>query len=268
MKLGFSSLGCPGDNVDELLVRAQKLGVSCLELRTVRGTVSLWDLPEFSTAALPETAKRFSEAGIAPVVIGTSGSFASGNILERNERLSMLKRYCEIAQGLGCPYLRVFGGPIPDGMTRDQVIYNDLAGYSRACELAAPYHVQLLFETHDDFSRSDDVLSLVEGLRGKAGVIWDVLHPYRFGESPAETWRKLRPYVKHVHIKDSLNFTEKDFDIASIGTGRVPLREIVQMLATDGYDGCLCYEWEKHWHPEIASADEEFPKFVQWMRQQ
>ena len=267
MKLAFSSLGCPQDRVDDLLQRARELGADGVELRTLESTVKLWELEDFSESNLPRTREKFRAAGIVPVVVGSSGSFAAPESEKRKVHMEQLERYCMIAQGLGCPYVRVFGGPIPAGQSRERTVELDLEGYCRAAELAQAHQVTLLFETHDDFSRSDWMLPLLRGLDGKAGVIWDILHPYRFGEAMTDTWNNLAPYVRHVHIKDSMQFSTDGFDIASIGTGRVPIGEALKILNDAGYQGYFCYEWEKHWHPEIESAQTEFPRYMRYMRQ-
>ena len=37
------------------------------------------------------------------------------------------------------------------------------------------------------------------------GVLWDTHHPWRFlGEKIAETFERLRPWVRHTHFKDSV----------------------------------------------------------------
>ena len=44
---------------------------------------------------------------------------------------------------------------------------------------------------------------LAEADPAEAGVLWDVEHPYRRGERPADTAAGLRPYLRHTHFKDS-----------------------------------------------------------------
>lgn len=265
MKLCFSSLGCPQDTVDALIARMSALGAQAVELRTLESTVELWKLADFGPGAIAQTRQKFENAGLAVAVVGTSGCFANADPASRLARIEMLERYADVAAGLGCPYLRVFGGPVPAGQSRAQALQNDIEGYSMALDALRGYPVQLLFETHDDFSRSDWMLPLVAALPG-TGVIWDILHPYRFGEPMEETWARLGPYVRHVHIKDSAHFSPTGFDIAHIGQGSVPVKTALQLLKNAGYDGCLCYEWEKHWHPDIDSADIAFPRYIAYMR--
>lgn len=265
MKLAFSSLSCPSCTVDELIKYAQDYGFQGVELRTVQSTVNLWELDEFAVDALPETRRKFEAAGIEVVVVGTSLTFAKDEPGWRCQQLKLLEKFCIIAQGLNCPYLRVFGGPIPPGDTYEAVLERDISGYRQAVETAASYGVTLLLETHDDFSTSSALLPLLEGVGHQAGVIWDILHPYRFSEPMDVTCRNLLPYLRHVHLKDSLEYSEDGFDIALPGQGTVPVQEALSLLKVCGYKGYLCFEWEKHWHPEIQDAEIALPEYISYM---
>ena len=50
------------------------------------------------------------------------------------------------------------------------------------------------------------------------------------------------------------------------GEGEIPLAEILGLLRRQGFDGWLSYEWEKKWHPELASAEVALPHYVSAMR--
>jgi hypothetical protein len=49
--------------------------------------------------------------------------------------------------------------------------------------------------------------------------------------------------------------------------GDVPVKSQVQVLATAGYRGYYCFEWEKKWHPEIEEPEVAFPHFARTMTQ-
>lgn len=267
MKLAFSSLSCPSCDVDSLIRMAVHYGFEGLELRTLQNTINLWDIPDFAPGALPMTCDKLRQAGLEVLVVGTSVSFAKPDPGSRETQLNLVRKFSAIAKGLNCPFLRVFGGPIPEGGTYEEVLARDIEGYREAIQIAESYGVTLLFETHDDFSTSGALLPLLEGVEGKAGVIWDILHPYRFGEPMETTCEMLLPYVRHVHIKDSCVYSKNGFDIALPGEGSIPIRQAVSLLKDAGYDRYLCFEWEKHWHPEIQDADTALPHFMKYMKE-
>jgi sugar phosphate isomerase/epimerase len=160
----------------------------------------------------------------------------------------------------------VFGGPVPEGQTMEETLKWDAEGYTGAIPVIAQYGVTMLFETHDSFSTSKGLLPLIKMLEGNFGVLWDILHPYRFGEAIEETWKNLGPWVKHVHIKDSKVFSGEAFDFMLMGEGILPVKQIMDLLKAGGYDGFYSFEWERGWHPEIPSCEIAFPRYIEYMQ--
>ncbi|MDR0998249.1 MAG: sugar phosphate isomerase/epimerase [Treponema sp.] len=267
MKLSFSSLGCPDYTIDQIVACAEEYGYDGVEIRTVQNTVKLWELPDLSgAAALKIAKKKFDDAGLEIPVVGASGSFAKAGKDHQQEQLEQLKQYGEIAQGLGAPYIRVFGGPVPEGQTMEECVKWDIEGYEKAIPVMEQFGVTLLLETHDSFSKSESLLPIIVGLKEKIGVIWDILHPIRFGEAFEDTARNLKPYIKHVHIKDSKVFNEKAFDFELPGNGSMPIPKLIENLRSISYNGYLSFEWERGWHPEIPSCEVAFPHYINYMR--
>jgi sugar phosphate isomerase/epimerase len=120
-----------------------------------------------------------------------------------------------------------------------------------------------MYAEHDDFSTSARILDLISGIStGEVGVIWDVLHPYRFGEAVEDTYAALKDKIFHVHIKDSANYSPSGFDITLIGEGKVPIKKCFDLLKKDGYESYLSFEWEKLWHPEIPEPEIAIPHYA------
>ena len=268
MKLSFSTLGCHDYNLDQIISCGKKFGFKGVELRFVDKNVKLWELPEFGSASsLANSKRRLNDAGLEVCVVGASGSFAKAGLEHRKEQIELFRRWAEVAQGLGCPYIRVFGGPVPEGQTMEETLKWDIEGYNEAFPVIDKYGVTMLFETHDSFSTSKGLLPLLQNLKGNFGVVWDLLHPLRFGEPYEETWKNLGPWVKHVHVKDSKVYSETDFDFMFLGEGKLPLPGMINFLKKNGYNGYYCFEWERGWHPEIPPCDIAFPKYIEYMQQ-
>jgi sugar phosphate isomerase/epimerase len=264
---GFSTLGCPSYSVDEVIATATANGFSGVEIRFIRGTVDIASLPEFSKAGLVETRRRFEDAGVAVVGIGTSLRMVSLDANQRSKQMEAARASTAIATGLGAKYLRAFGGPVPPEQDRERTLDAIASGLGAIGELSATSGVTTLLETHDDFSRSTDVLDLYRrGMSDKVEVLWDTLHTYRHGESGEETWSRLGPRIRLVHVKDANVATPETFDFALTGEGSVPIGSFIDLLESKGYDGFVNFEWEKGWHPEIAEPDVAFPHFMQWVR--
>ena len=97
------------------------------------------------------------------------------------------------------------------------------------------------------------------------GLLWDTHHTVSAGkEKPADTWAALGQWVHHTHIKDSTP-GEKGVSYVLTGDGTIGVRDVVKALAAGGYKGYYGFEWEKHWHPEIAEPDVAFPQYAKVM---
>jgi len=264
---GFSTLGCPSYGAGEVIAIAKANGYRGVEIRFISGTVDLASLPEFAPEGIAATRRRFEDAGVAVVGVGTSVRMVSLDAAERAKQMDAAHRNVEIAAGLGAKYLRVFGGPLPAGQDRERTLDAIASGLGAVGDLSASAGVTSLIETHDDFSRSPAILDLYRrGMSEAVEVLWDTLHTYRHGESASDTWGHLGPRMRLVHVKDAHVATPERFDFALTGEGTVPVGSFIDLLEAKGYDGFVNFEWEKGWHPEIAGPEVAFPHFIEWTR--
>jgi sugar phosphate isomerase/epimerase len=265
-QLGFSTIGCPDYTIEQVVRLAVETGLRGVEIRFVRGTTDLVSLPEFSPRQLPETRKRFDDAGLQVVAIDTSVHMNSLDPAVRAENLQAAKKYLEIAVALGAPHLRVFGGGIPEGQTKEETREATASGLSEIAELTFAAGVQSLLETHDSYSTSASVTGLFSaGASQHLGILWDSLHTFRHGETAEQSWAALGPRIRHVHVKDSTQADADFFDFALTGEGIVPIPHILGVLRAGGYERYVHFEWEKGWHPEIADPEVAIPHFARYM---
>jgi sugar phosphate isomerase/epimerase len=164
-----------------------------------------------------------------------------------------LRAALELALEWGAPTVRVFGGES-----------HDLDGIARrlepALERAEELGVTVALETHDGFASAVKVAALLERVPSPAfAAVWDMHHPCRVGESPAEVLRALDSRVRLVHVKDARR-RDDDWELVPLGEGEVPVRESLAALAAAGYEGWLTVEWEKRWHPELAEPEVALPR--------
>lgn len=264
--LGFSTIGCPDYDIDQVIDLATSNGLTGVELRFLHGTVDLASLEEFQPDRIGETRLRFTDQGLNVVCVDTSVRLISLDAGERRQQFESARTYVGIAEGLGAKYIRVFGGPIPEDQDRNETLDAIARGLRRVSEEASARGVQSLLETHDDMSTSASVIDLYErGVGDNLGILWDTLHTYRHGESPEFTWSQIGDRVRHVHVKDSVSATAERFDFALLGEGTVPIPAIIGVLNSADYGGFVHFEWEKGWHPEIAGPEIAIPHFAKYM---
>lgn len=258
MKLAFSTLGCPNWSIEQILSAAREHGYAGVELRFYEGSFDLAaKLAEFPGG--PEGfAQRFADAGVEICVHGSSV------VLSKPETdLSDAERMVDLTATLRAPYMRVFGGDVPEGESLESCRARAADKLSRLGRYAAERGVRVLLETHDAFSTGEAVAALMaEAGDVGTGVIWDLRHPYAKGESPARTAELIGARTYHAHIKDE----RADGTMTLLGEGDVPLRELLGRLRELGFDGYVSFEWEKAWHPEIPDPEIAIPTAAEYLK--
>lgn len=267
MKLAFSTLGCPDWSAERVARVAAELGYDGVEIRGFGGRLDIEQMPEFGEG-LARTRALFRDAGLEICCLSTSVTLSAKDRAERRVLVDRARRAIEIAAGLGCPYVRVFGGHIPPGESRADAADDIAQALTALGGTADTVGVTVVLETHDDFNLGKDAADVVDRVSGPGvGILWDILHPYRCGEALTDTLNYLGSHIRHVHIKDALNLSAAGFQPVLLGEGDMPVREAVRLLRQIGYTDYLSLEWEKKWHPEIPDPEVAFPQYVEQMRE-
>ncbi|MFC8866728.1 sugar phosphate isomerase/epimerase family protein [Streptomyces sp. NPDC057148] len=241
MKLAFSTLGVPGLPLRDVLALATAHGYHGVELRAhPEEPVHPGLTPHERAAVLAE----FQAAGVEPLgVAGYARVAAPG---DDDAVLAEVRGLLELARDLGAPYVRVF----PGGGGEQSPEEADATAARRlgtAAEYAADLGVRILLETHDSHRTGADAMRVL-GLVGhrQVGALWDVMHTWLGGEEPPESYLALAPHLGYVQVKDIAS--ADDTTPLPLGGGVLPLGECVEVLSREGWDGWLCWEYEKRWY--------------------
>lgn len=109
--------------------------------------------------------------------------------------------------------------------------------------------MRILLETHDSHRTAAAAARVLDRVAHRAtGALWDVLHTWLGGESPAESSRALAAHLGYVQVKDVAS--AQDLTPVGLGGGALPLAEAVALVPRDGW---LCWEYEKRWYPDAAA---------------
>lgn len=258
MKLCFSTLGCFDRELERIVSLANEYGISALEIRGIGGVLDNTQISAFSEESADATVSLLASGNVTPIVLGTSCSFHNPEKYERaiSEGIASIK----IAERLNIPNIRVFGDRMTEGST-ERII----SGISELC--SASGRVNVLLEVHGDYNTLDTLMPVVNGLSEleNFGIIWDIEHTHKtYGDGWEQFYSALRPYIKHVHIKD---YSDDAGCLTLIGYGSVAIVPIVRGLIENGYDGYFSLEWEKKWHPELPDIEEALESFIKVMKE-
>jgi sugar phosphate isomerase/epimerase len=263
--IAFSTLGCPMWSWKNILDQADRLGYAAIELRGVAGEMDLPKVPEFSRTQLAGAKKDLAALGLVISDLGASAVMhETGNA--RDNALDEGRRFIDLAHTMEVKYVRMFGDKISPAEPKATVFARVIDGFRQMADYAKPAGVTVLMESHGDFTHSNDIATILNGVASDAfALLWDAHHTYADGhEQPADTFKALGKWVRHTHLKDSTPAgTDRKYVLT--GTGDVPIRTQVKTLASAGYKGYYCYEWEKKWHPEIEEPEVAFPHYAKTM---
>ena len=264
LPLGFSTLGCPTWDWIRIVDFAAAHGYSATELRGIKDTVDLTKCAEFQPARLAQTRRELTERGLVITDLGASTNLHETDPAKRDTGLAEARAFIDLASTISVPYVRVFGNKFSPNETREQTLARVAATLHTLGEYAKARNVVVLLETHGDFTDSPTVLEIMRRADTTgAAILWDAHHTFVLGkESPETSVRELGPYIRHVHLKDSVP-AESDRRYVLTGKGEVPVRRQIEALARTKYTGFYNFEWEKRWHPEIEEPDVAFAQFAE-----
>ncbi|BBH68429.1 xylose isomerase [Actinoplanes sp. OR16] len=234
-----STLGCPGLPLGRVAALLRAHGVAGVELRCAP------DEPVHT--GLSPAARRAARAALDGLRVVTLASYV--NLTSGGAGLA---EHLDLARDLGAATLRL----MPGGTGRSEEHLGPAAEtLAKAVVLARGSGVRLVVETHDAFLNGADLRRLFEraGVGTEAGVVWDALHPWRAGETPAATAAALGPWLAEVQVKDVAG--SHDLTPVVPGRGSVPNAEIVELARRQGFTGPVVLELEARWYPDAPSLD-------------
>jgi sugar phosphate isomerase/epimerase len=264
--IAFSTLGCPAWSWKTILDQADQLGYAALELRGVAGEMDLTKVPELSGSRLAATRTDLAALGLVISDLGASAHMHDKEPGARATQLDEGRRFIDLAHALGVKYVRMFGDKVPAGEARPDVIARVAEGFQQMAAHAKAAGVVVLMESHGDFTTSKDLVAIERAVHSEAfALLWDAHHTFvAGGEAPADTYAALGRFIRHTHLKDS-KAAGTDRRYVLTGTGEVPVKAQVSVLAKAGYKGYYGFEWEKKWHPEIEEPEVAFPHYARTM---
>lgn len=236
MKISFMTHACPEWGIGQVVDAAVRYGYQGVEFRTDTGNKHGVQVTSGNDerAAIRRTMEK---AGIAAC------SIATGLFCHKEQFVADAPAYLQLAADIGCPGLRVFCGPIPEGMTTAQAI--ELCGrhLRQVAPLAQKAGVGLWLETHDTFCKTADAVAAIRlADHPSVGLTYDMLHPLRMGESLETTFGLIHGLVRHTHFHDVV-LGKEPLKLVRFGQGSTPMDAIIQGLVKLGYDGYLSGEW-------------------------
>lgn len=259
MKYAFMTFSTTNQTLDEVLDTAKRHGYDGVEIRIDSGHKHGLELS--SSVDERAAAKQMSaEKGVAICCIATGAKFADP--ATATQHVEAARAAIDLAADVGAGVIRVFGGQLPQGITREQAMDSVVASLQQLAEKAEARGVNVAIETHDDWCNPQHVAAVVKRVNHpRIGVNWDYQHTARVAKSSAdEAFDALRPFIKHVHFHDGTMSADK-LEFLPVGQGAYDHKRVLHLLKSIDYAGYLSGEWI-NWEP----ADLHLPREIAAMK--
>lgn len=246
MKYSFMSFSCPELSLDDMIDQAVKLGFDGIEPRINPNHKHGVD-PSLDAAGRTAVKETMAKSPIEMCCVATSCKYADP--AEYRGMIDDTAAAIDLAADVGCSRIRVFGGVIPDGISREKAIDQVAEALKSVAGQAEKRGVDVCMETHDHWCDPAHVAAVLKKVDSPAVVAnWDIMHPVRIAKvSMDHAFETLKPWIRHLHIHDG-QMMEDGGKMLPIGEGVVDHKRALELLATIDYDGFISGEWI-NWEP-------------------
>jgi sugar phosphate isomerase/epimerase len=233
---------------------------SCALLKRI-GSNHVHGIELASTLEQRAAARRLAVAsGVAICCIATGARFADPAAAAQN--VATAEAAIDLAADVGASVIRVFGGAIPDGVTRQQAAASIATSLRALAPKTEARGVDVAIETHDDWCDPHAVAAILAQVNHpRIGANWDYQHSTRVAKTSVdEAFTALRPFIRHVHFHDGTMDADK-LVFLPVGQGAYDHKRVLQLLRSMNYGGYLSGEWI-NWEP----AEVHLPRELAAMR--
>ncbi len=215
--------------------------------------VEIWaaKLREFlKTNTVADLKNLLTENNLEPYSINSIEHITFRNSNDYGQIKAETEELSKIAAEIGCPYVVVVPGKMPESATEEQIIEESVIVLNELADIAEKHGVGLAFEFLGQADCSVQTLDVDKKIiekvnRENVGLVIDTFHFYA-GNSTFEAIETLDPKKLFIfHINDAENLPKENLTDAHRlypGEGILPIKEIKERLDVIGYDRMVSIE--------------------------
>jgi len=241
-----------GFTLEEALKGIAKAGFKYVEINAVKGWTEHLSA-DISDSDLNKVKEMLKELDLK--VVALSGHC---NLLD-DERLSDFRENIKLAARLDCTYIVSSVGEAHFMEDEEKNDCKLIANLKSLEPLLEKYNLKLAIETHgDEYGSGKSLVEVMQKVNSKhIGINFDTANCYFWGGAlPLDDIKTCLEYVNFVHLKDKLG-EQKTWNFPGIGNGELPLREVIEYMVNNGYDGPFSVEVE--YTEEFCMRDKDRP---------
>jgi sugar phosphate isomerase/epimerase len=204
-----------------------------------------WDAVELHYKHFPSMERDFLrklkfhavKAGIELGVVSGANNFTVPDAADREENVKGLIKAVEMAEYLGCPQVRAFGGSVSEGVSKEQSFEWAVECFKKVIPIAEDKGVMVGLENHGGITlTSDDVLAILDAVDSKwFGLNMDT------NNFPAEDryahMERVASRIVQIHAK----FFDVDEEN---GDTRIDYDRVLSIARDAGFNGFVSIEYE------------------------
>lgn len=207
-------------------------------------------------ADIEKANKLLKELNMVVSSYSIGNDFVQNNLEHRKQQIEDVKKGIDIACRLNTKLLRVFSGNSKEGIPFSTAREWIVDSFIEVSQYAEKKGITMVLENHGLFAgKSSQVKELIDEVGSKSlKANTDTGNFLIVNEDPFEAVKELKDYIAFVHFKDfkEVSVNEKGYNSIDgrryqgtiLGSGEVPMKEIVDFLYNSGYDGYLSIEYE------------------------
>ncbi len=257
MKLSFSTKGWQQLGWQRLYELARDVKLSGMEIHNPLDPVMRDRV--LDTQNVPLSRRQLQEAGLQIACVDLPVDLTD----ESDDFLAKLDRAITAAVNMRTSHIRIHtmasseNGKVPE---------TTMSLLALALDKAEKANVTLLLETAGMFSDTNLLKNTLDIFASDyLAALWDMHNTYFLsGETAQISIEHLGAYVKHVHIKDAQPMGD-GHQYCLIGSGTLPIEDMMRALRSVNYDGFVSLEWNPDWLPDIDDPEIIFSHFVHVM---
>lgn len=171
-------------------------------------------------------------------------SFIEPAIEDRHNRIDHTKAALKIAAALGAPHISLQpGGPVPEGMPRQQAFELFVTGLKEVAKTAENVGVDILVEPEPLLliETSGEFLELMDRIDSpRVGCNFDAGHFFCVNEDPVELIDPLSSYTGHYHLEDIP--ADRTHEHTQLGDGGLDINGFLEAIEESDYEKFVTIE--------------------------
>jgi sugar phosphate isomerase/epimerase len=188
-------------DIETIIKNCEKTGFEGVELRTThKHGVEL----SISKQRRVEVKKRFADSGVRLVSLGTTCEYEWPDAARVEKNIEETRRWCELAQDLGCLGVKVRPNGFPKGIAHAQTLEQIGHALAKCGDVARDHGVEIWMEVHGVGTQNPEnayqILSVAN--HPLVGACWNSNPTDVEDGSVRKSFELLKPWIRSCHIND------------------------------------------------------------------